>query len=102
MNARRKTDKVELIYKIAIGGLLTLILYIATLMRDEIRDVKTTQKEIIGYYIEMKDELNRIKVEYPRAIAETAEKTMEKVDEKFDRFMDRIYALFEKNEKDKS
>ena len=97
-----KTDKVELIYKIAIGGLLTLILYIATLMRDEIRDVKTTQKEIIGYYIEMKDELNRIKVEYPRAIAETAEKTMEKVDEKFDRFMDRIYALFEKNEKDKS
>lgn len=102
MNARRKTDKVELIYKIAIGGLLTLILYIATLMRDEIRDVKTTQKEIIGYYIEMKDELNRIKVEYPQAIAETAEKTMEKVDEKFDRFMDRIYALFEENEKDKS
>ena len=102
MNARRKTDKVELIYKIAIGGLLTLILYIATLMRDEIRDVKTTQKEIIGYYIEMKDELNRIKVEYPQAIAETTEKTMNRVDKKFDKLMDRIYIFFENNKEDKT
>jgi hypothetical protein len=90
---------VEIIYKVAIGGMLGLLLWIAGSMKadfnKQIDDVKNVQKEMMKYYLQCKDDINDIKIEYPKAISDRAEKTIEVMDKR----IEKLIAWFKENNK---
>ena len=61
MNARRKTDKVELIYKIAIAGMMGFVLYVVVPIESRvgkrIDEVKEIQEKLFEDYIELGKQL---------------------------------------------
>ena len=100
MNARRKTDKFELIYKIAIAGMMGFILYVVVPMEnrmgnriDEIKQIQKEQfKELYDDYTALKDEMNEIRLEGQKNIA----MALDKVDEK----IEKIYTWFRKKDEE--
>ena len=100
MNARRKTDKIELIYKIAIAGMMGFVLYVVVPMEsrvgkriDEIKQIQKEQfKELYDDYTALKDEMNEIRLEGQKNIA----MALDKVDEK----IEKIYTWFRKKDEE--
>lgn len=93
-------DKLKIIYGIAMGGMLGFLIYVTLAMKadftKQLDEVKCKQETILGYYLEVKDELNEVRVQYPKAISEATEKTWDKIDNK----IEKLIAWF-KSEKDK-
>ena len=97
MNARRKTDKVELIYKIAIAGMMGFVLYVVIPIESRvgkrIDEVKEIQEKLFEDYIELRETVNNVRMESQQNIT----KALDKVDEK----IEKIYAWFrERDERD--
>lgn len=99
MQTRRKTDKIELIWKIGsflgIALLLYVILPMKTDLIKQIDEVKQIQKElnqkIFDNYTECKDDVNKVRQDYQQDMRQAV-----------DKMMDKIYAVFEKGRKDNS